>query len=63
MNFMNRQQVAKDRKVVGKSVPVLDAREKVTGSLKYGVDFTVLAATAAISSPTKRAVPTSTFPR
>ena len=41
MNFMNRQQVAKDRKVVGKSVPVLDAREKVTGSLKYGVDFTV----------------------
>ena len=41
MNFMNVQQVAKDRKVVGKSVPVLDAREKVTGSLKYGVDFTV----------------------
>ena len=27
MNFMNVQQVAKDRKVVGKSVPVLDARE------------------------------------
>ena len=42
MNIMNAQQVTKDRKVVGKSVPVLDAREKVTGSLKYGVDFAVL---------------------
>ena len=27
--------------VVGKSVPIKDAREKVTGSLKYGVDFQV----------------------
>ena len=41
MNIMNIQQVTKDRKVVGKSVPVLDAREKVTGSLKYGVDYAV----------------------
>ena len=27
--------------LVGKSVPIKDAREKVTGSLKYGVDFQV----------------------
>ena len=42
MNIMNVPQATKDRKVVGKSVPVLDAREKVTGSLKFGVDFAVL---------------------
>ncbi len=27
--------------VVGKAVPIKDAREKVTGSLKYAVDLTV----------------------
>ncbi len=31
----------RDFRVVGKDVPVKDAKEKVTGSLKYGIDFTV----------------------
>ena len=31
----------RDFRVVGKSVPLKDAREKVTGSLKYGINVTV----------------------
>ena len=38
---MNIQHVPKKLKIVGKSVPVIDAKEKVTGSLQYGVDYIV----------------------
>ena len=38
---MGVQHLPKKLKVVGQGVPVLDAREKVTGTLEYGVDFAV----------------------